>query len=266
MECHAFVSHFVRVLVHDELRDLSSVIAGYVRFLVRDCVVGQDWTDKQLQFLAGGLQAANRAERHLAAFQGIVDATTLSGAARAVADYYSGGERLRASIADDAANVPLPFAELPFVLWLFVQDQPRRDQPRHAALDVSVSESEVQVSVGPTQTRVAWSDETGAPHQLRPGMRVARDESNRKLTSNQINDIFIRNNGTIFIATDDGMLTGSGDKWTLQERYLNFIGVDAWNDNVWILGDDFLWQVDSKGKWSPRERGQSSSGVPYPDT
>ncbi|MDQ3016774.1 MAG: OmpA family protein [Bacteroidota bacterium] len=74
---------------------------------------------------------------------------------------------------------------------------------------------------------------------------------NRKLTSDQINDIFIHTNGTTYIATNDGMLTGSGDKWTLQERYLNFVGVDAWGDNLWILGDDFLWQVDSRGKWNP---------------
>ena len=73
---------------------------------------------------------------------------------------------------------------------------------------------------------------------------------NRKLTSNQINDIFIQPSGTTWIATNDGMLVGSGDKWTLQERYLNFIGVDAWGQNLWILGDDFLWQVDSKGKWN----------------
>jgi ligand-binding sensor domain-containing protein len=73
---------------------------------------------------------------------------------------------------------------------------------------------------------------------------------NKKLTSNQINDIFIHNNNTVWIATDDGMLTGSGDKWTLQERYLNFIGVDAWGSNLWILGDDFLWQVDNRGKWN----------------
>jgi len=74
---------------------------------------------------------------------------------------------------------------------------------------------------------------------------------NHKLTSDQINDIFITTNGTTYIATNDGMLIGSGDKWLLQERYLNFVGVDAWGQNLWILGDDFLWQVDSKGKWSP---------------
>ena len=74
---------------------------------------------------------------------------------------------------------------------------------------------------------------------------------NKKLTSNKINDIFIRDNGTIWIATDDGVLSGNGDKWSLQERYLNFVGIDAYGNNMWILGDDFLWQVDSKGKWTP---------------
>lgn len=75
--------------------------------------------------------------------------------------------------------------------------------------------------------------------------------SNSKLTSNRINDIFIHPNGAMWIATDDGMLTGTQNKWTLQERYLNFVGVDAWGDNMWILGDDFLWQVDNRGKWRP---------------
>jgi len=80
---------------------------------------------------------------------------------------------------------------------------------------------------------------------------VQRLNTDNKLTSNQINDIFITPTGTTYIATDDGMLIGSGEKWTLQERYLNFVGVDAFGQNLWILGDDFLWQVDSKGKWSP---------------
>lgn len=74
---------------------------------------------------------------------------------------------------------------------------------------------------------------------------------NKRLASNQVNDIHISNAGTVWIATIDGMVTGSGDKWTIQERYLNFIAVDTYGDNLWILGDNFLWQVDSKGKWLP---------------
>src|SRR5687768_4032232 len=105
------------------------------------------------------------------------------------------------------------------------------------------------------KTKTIWmgTREAGAFEISLSPLRVVQrlNTDNKKLTSDQINDIFIRNNGTIFIATNDGMLTGSGEKWSLTERYLNFIGVDAWEDNVWILGDDFLWQVDSKGKWSP---------------
>ncbi len=74
---------------------------------------------------------------------------------------------------------------------------------------------------------------------------------NKKLSSNQINDIYIQKDGKAWIATDDGMLSGNGSKWSLEERYLNFVGVDAWGDNLWILGDDFLWQVDQRGKWNP---------------
>lgn len=74
---------------------------------------------------------------------------------------------------------------------------------------------------------------------------------NKKLTSNQVNDIFIQKDGKVWIATDDGMLSGQDSKWSLEERYLNFVGVDAWGENLWILGDDFLWQVDQRGKWNP---------------
>ncbi len=74
---------------------------------------------------------------------------------------------------------------------------------------------------------------------------------NKQLTSNQINDIYIGSKGKIWIATNDGMLSGQDSKWSLEERYLNFVGVDAWGGNLWILGDDFLWQVDNRGKWNP---------------
>lgn len=106
-----------------------------------------------------------------------------------------------------------------------------------------------------SKSKTVWigTKESGAIEVALSPLRVIQtlNTDNRKLTSNQINDIFIRSNGTIYIATNDGMLTGSGDKWTLLERYLNFVGVDAWGDNLWILGDNFLWQVDNKGKWNP---------------
>lgn len=105
------------------------------------------------------------------------------------------------------------------------------------------------------KTKSLWigtQDEGAYQISLSPLKVVQRfNMANKKLTSNQINDIFIHDNGTIWIATDDGMLAGNGDKWTLHERFLNFVGVDAWGTNMWILGDDFLWQVDTKGKWTP---------------
>lgn len=105
------------------------------------------------------------------------------------------------------------------------------------------------------KTKSLWigtQDEGAYQVSLSPLKVIQRfNMANKKLTSNQINDIFIHNNGTIWIATDDGMLAGNGDRWTLHERFLNFVGVDAWGTNMWILGDDFLWQVDTKGKWTP---------------
>jgi outer membrane protein OmpA-like peptidoglycan-associated protein len=103
------------------------------------------------------------------------------------------------------------------------------------------------------RTKSLWvgTSDVGALQLSLDPLRVLQrfNMDNKRLTSNQINDIFIQSTGKVWIATNDGMLTGSGDKWTLEERYLNFIGVDAWGSNLWILGDDFLWQVDSKGKW-----------------
>jgi outer membrane protein OmpA-like peptidoglycan-associated protein len=105
-----------------------------------------------------------------------------------------------------------------------------------------------------TKSKSLWigTRENGAFQLTLDPLRLVQqfNTDNKKLTSNQINDIFTQPNGTIWIATNDGMLTGSGDKWLLQERYLNFIGVDSWNQNVWILGDDLMWQVDARGKWN----------------
>ncbi|MEP6794065.1 MAG: SprB repeat-containing protein, partial [Saprospiraceae bacterium] len=105
------------------------------------------------------------------------------------------------------------------------------------------------------KTKTVWlgTKESGAFQITVSPLRVVQrlNTDNKKLTSDQINDIFVTTTGTTYIATNDGMLIGSGDKWTLEERYLNFVGVDAWGTNLWILGDDFLWQVDAKGKWSP---------------
>jgi outer membrane protein OmpA-like peptidoglycan-associated protein len=97
---------------------------------------------------------------------------------------------------------------------------------------------------------VGTKDEGAFQLSLEPLRAVQKlNMDNKKLTTNQINDIFVQASGKTWIATNDGMLTGSGDKWTLEERYLNFIGVDAWEQNLWILADGLLWQVDSKGKW-----------------
>ncbi len=105
------------------------------------------------------------------------------------------------------------------------------------------------------KTKTVWlgTNESGAFQISLSPLRVVQrlNTDNKKLTSNRINDIFVTTTGTTYIATNDGMLIGSGDKWSLEERYLNFVGVDAWGTNLWILGDDFLWQVDQKGKWSP---------------
>ncbi|MEO6131373.1 MAG: SprB repeat-containing protein, partial [Saprospiraceae bacterium] len=105
------------------------------------------------------------------------------------------------------------------------------------------------------KSKSVWlgTKESGAIQINLAPLRIVQrlNTDNHKLTSDQINDIFITSTGKTYIATNDGMLIGSGDKWELEERYLNFVGVDAWGENLWILGDDFLWQVDSRGKWSP---------------
>ena len=62
---------------------------------------------------------------------------------------------------------PVPFATLPFALWLFVHHQPgiklaatTDNPPPYVALEVNLSDSEIQVSVEPTRSRGTWSDET----------------------------------------------------------------------------------------------------------
>ena len=179
----AFVGTFFQVLVHDELRTAVNTTGGYIRLLLRDFVVGQEWTGRQLEMLANGVARAGRAERHLAAFQKMVDAENLFAAARAVADYYSDDETVRVSIANGLAEVPVPFATLPFALWLFVHHQPgiklaatTDNPPPYVALEVNLSDSEIQVSVEPTRSRGTWSDETvRAAHSMGWISGIVRD-------------------------------------------------------------------------------------------
>ncbi|MDX1941226.1 MAG: OmpA family protein [Saprospiraceae bacterium] len=85
------------------------------------------------------------------------------------------------------------------------------------------------------------------------GLKLLNNYTNKnsKLKSNHINTILVDQTGETWIGTKEGMFVGKGSRWTLEEKLFSFDRVVERGSTVWILGDDFLWKVNSRGDWNP---------------
>ncbi|MBK7873240.1 MAG: hypothetical protein IPJ74_22505 [Saprospiraceae bacterium] len=85
------------------------------------------------------------------------------------------------------------------------------------------------------------------------GLKLLNNYNNKnsKLKSNYINTILVDQTGETWIGTKEGMFVGKGSRWTLEEKLFSFDRVVERGSTVWILGDDFLWKVNSRGDWNP---------------
>ena len=72
---------------------------------------------------------------------------------------------------------------------------------------------------------------------------------NSKLKSNYINAILIDRYGRQWIGTKKGVLYGKNGIMKLYERKDNIIAITTLGPDVWILGDQILWQVDLNNRW-----------------
>ncbi|HMP13930.1 MAG TPA: two-component regulator propeller domain-containing protein, partial [Saprospiraceae bacterium] len=80
---------------------------------------------------------------------------------------------------------------------------------------------------------------------------ATHNNKNSKLKSNYINTILIDDSDRVWIGSQEGMLLGKAGRWSLEEKLFSFERVVTYGSEAWVLGDDFLWKVSSRGAWVP---------------
>ncbi len=80
-------------------------------------------------------------------------------------------------------------------------------------------------------------------------LQTVYNNKNSKLKSNQINYILIDQTGEVWIGTEEGLFVGKGGRWTLEEKLYSFEKIVEHGSNIWLLGSDFLWRVNTRGAW-----------------
>lgn len=86
--------------------------------------------------------------------------------------------------------------------------------------------------------------------QTKPSLKLVEEinSSNSKLKSDFINTIFIRNNGEIWLGSDEGALAGIAGKWRLVEKFFAVLRIAENANKMYLLSDGQVLEVDSRDK------------------
>jgi len=77
-------------------------------------------------------------------------------------------------------------------------------------------------------------------------------QKNSKLKSNHINFIHRDKDRLIWLGTDKGVIRVEDDKWKLFDEKLKMVAMTESADELWLLSDQDMWLIHSKGKrWEP---------------
>ncbi|MDB4728013.1 OmpA family protein [Saprospiraceae bacterium] len=122
-------------------------------------------------------------------------------------------------------------------------------------MDVILDGESVSAAFYDTKSRELWiGTETSGIYRLKVGSKLELlgtiDNKNSKLKSNHINCITKDREGRFWIGTEEGALVGQLGKWKLQEKLFNVEAIDINRGYIWIMGDDFVWQVE-EDEWYP---------------
>ncbi|MCU0347173.1 MAG: hypothetical protein MUC59_09520, partial [Saprospiraceae bacterium] len=68
--------------------------------------------------------------------------------------------------------------------------------------------------------------------------------------SDEINTLFLDTEGRLWIGTAEGCAFGKDGKWRQEEKLFSIRAFAQSGTSIWVMGDDLLWKVDAREKWT----------------
>ena len=89
--------------------------------------------------------------------------------------------------------------------------------------------------------------------KTKPALRMVKRHhtGNTKIPSNQINTLLLDSRERLWVGTYGGTFLGNEGKWTVKEKGFSFSAFAQNSTDVWAMGDNLLWKVDSRSSWNP---------------
>ncbi|MEZ4934534.1 MAG: OmpA family protein [Saprospiraceae bacterium] len=86
-----------------------------------------------------------------------------------------------------------------------------------------------------------------------PALRLVKRHhtGNSKIPSDQVNTMLLDSQGRLWVGTYGGTFLLENGKWDVKEKGFSFSAYAQNGTDVWTMGDNLLWKVNSRGSWNP---------------
>ena len=91
--------------------------------------------------------------------------------------------------------------------------------------------------------------------KTKPALRLVKrhHSGNSKIPSDRVNAMLLDNRGQLWVGTYSGTYLGKDGNWSVEEKGFSFSAFAQNGTDVWTMGDNLLWKVNSRGKWEPKD-------------
>ena len=89
--------------------------------------------------------------------------------------------------------------------------------------------------------------------KTKPALQLVKRHhtGNSKIPDNQVNTLFLDSRGRLWAGTYGGTYLNENGNWSVKEKGFSFSAYAQNATDVWTMGDNLLWKVNSRGKWEP---------------
>lgn len=89
--------------------------------------------------------------------------------------------------------------------------------------------------------------------KTKPALRLVKRHhtGNSKIPSDQVNTMLLDSQGRLWVGTYGGTFLLENGKWDVKEKGFSFSAYAQNGTDVWTMGDNLLWKVNSRGSWNP---------------